>query len=47
MHFRSQVSTDCDGSLSGGGPTDSMEANSGTTGELGTRDENAIEEVSL
>ena len=47
IRFRSQASTDGDGSLPDGDPLSSTEWNGEAAGEPGTGDENAIEEVSL
>ena len=47
IHFRSQGSTDGDGSFLGGESGNSMEADGEAPGELVTRDGNAIEEVPL
>ena len=47
MRFRSQGSTDGDGSLPDGDPTDSMEIYSGSAREPGTGDGSSIEEVPL
>ena len=47
IRFRSQRSTDDDGSIPDSGTTNAMEANGETTGERVAGDENAIEEVPL
>jgi hypothetical protein len=47
MQFRSEGSMNGDGSLLDGDPTNATEVNGEGPGELGARDENAIEEVPL
>ena len=47
IHFRSQGSTDSDGSVVDRDPTNSVGINGEASGELVARDDNVIEEVPL
>ena len=47
IQFRSQGTTDGDGSLPDGGPTNSVQANDEVPNDVGTKTENDIEEVPL